>query len=656
MNRKFKNGIIDDEVLERNGVFILRRENKLDEVFYDGNTIIKEPDDYYNVELISGGNSSYCLHFKVQNASSEYGIIYMYKDGVRKEIEYPFGKANEMVVDQEKVYLYNEMKTKTGKGVWNDPNLGTLDPIYESFCYDEVNLPFYPKMPDSERVFVDRGVKWHFSYDKFSRKVELMRFSKKNSGTEKHGVMVKQYDKRESGYHSVYTFQDFISGKNSIRMDTEHQYFICETIENGKKCIDLIPYTYQWDIYTKGAVVYGRPTLMIPFQFEERFEDYQFIPNSNYLKVKVDGKWGLLEVHLPRDYSPYDDSYRKGGYNRALLFYLDRPEDIEYCADDTFIVAAYTQKVVVKFGKQYSDSTLHTQPVYSDFYPAIEKFNQGYQMTTENGEKIYGMFQFVCKGRVYSNTFRTTEKSYLKLGQYGKDIVLGFTELKDNQITFDIINSSTQVILSNVKEITKHPKERFTKYLLADDCAVLFDETWHKVLEAKDIDSYIYYDALESFDITHSDGTHSLVSREGISEEKKTILNPMFGTYDQVTIDCNRDSYCRVYTIVTSKKTGDSKQPYCMQQYYVQSSDWNFEIKDFNQVFDGVVVDCHPLPNINRMILTVFDSEKEKNVTGVIENKKGTILIPFDYDSTTYDKQQIEQFICLLGKIKLTLI
>lgn len=63
------------------------------------------------------------------------------------------------------------------------------------------------------------------------------------------------------------------------------------------------------------------------------------------------------------------------------------------------------------------------------------------------------------------------------------------------------------------------------------------------------------------------------------------------------------------------------------------------------KIFDGVVTDIKL--HQDSTILTVFDNEQQKNVVGVIDNKAGSICIPFEFDFISYKpKGQTEaQFI-----------
>ncbi|MDE5586978.1 MAG: hypothetical protein K2I72_01245, partial [Bacilli bacterium] len=44
-----------DQIIEKDGAFVLRRDNKPDLVFCDGELLIKEEDQLYNIEVIRSG-------------------------------------------------------------------------------------------------------------------------------------------------------------------------------------------------------------------------------------------------------------------------------------------------------------------------------------------------------------------------------------------------------------------------------------------------------------------------------------------------------------------------------------------------------------------------------------------------------------------------
>jgi len=376
----------------------------------------------------------------------------------------------------------------------------------------------------------------------------------------------------------------------------------------------------------------------------------RIIPDSPYLKAKVNGKWGVFEVSIPRDHSPYDHYCATAFYCKVIDFCYDCPEDIEYCSDAQFILKDGDYKKAVQF---YKEGYLHRNSIVSDSYPNIEAFHSGYQITTEDGRKRYGTFNCLYQNHESTYQFAVSEKEYLELSLYG-DVILGFTKLKDDEKNFDIIDSSSKVILSDVSRVSKHSNDSLTECSLANENVVFYDKRWNQFLETKDVSSYNYNPYLSVFDITHSDGTQSLVPSDKMSNEEREELEPIFGTYNVVFVGCSHKSPSNYnnYIVFTSMETGDSKQPYYVQEYCFQCSRWDGSIQNFNKVFEGNVVDWLPLPEINRTILTVFDSKTERNVVGVIENKKGNISIPFEFDSIIWSsptEEKIGQFTGCMG-------
>ena len=73
-----------------------------------------------------------------------------------------------------------------------------------------------------------------------------------------------------------------------------------------------------------------------------------------------------------------------------------------------------------------------------------------------------------------------------------------------------------------------------------------------------------------------------------------------------------------------------------MPKYLIKSGSISYDISQVVKFFDGKILDYDIVFDLSHTIVTVFDSKQGKNVLGVIENMRGHICLPFDFDSITY--------------------
>ncbi len=633
INDELKYGLVDeqfneilpfqyDQVIENDDVLILKRNGQPDEVFENGKLIVKEEDCYYDIEHVMG--SYFKVGRKNEDSSLEYGIIYACPfSGIR--IAYPFGKANEMVVDNGRVLLYNHKKTKTEKGIWGDIEVGHLDPIYDSFYKESIELN-YPVLPDASKIFGDANATWH--YGCFENTMKLLWTSRMVKGKEE--ISVRLHGKE-------------LLNANKITFNKDCQFFILEKNESGKKIFELVPATYLWKLSCLGTSVDGHLTMTFPFSIDLEIEDYEFIPETDYVKVKVGGKWGVLEVIFYQEQVEANIRYSKDtslkeGYSTVLDFQYENKEDIQYSGNNlihSFILKDGDQKKLVGFYSGYRYNSHYDQCyIVPNRYLDIQKLSDGYQLQREDGRYQYGkLYRNLVdqRYRYFECEFQTTEDSYSELiscDSYGRPLVggkvlLGVKEVVDGVKLFDMISTeSTSVLASNLVDF--HPIDSFHQFrqcLDIDGNTMLFDPYFHLLLKEAEVKSYEYDDVLRYFIVTHHDDTKSIVPSRNMNPKVREQMEDLFGTYSNV--------FTRGPIILTEQKIGPDKS--FVSESRIEGENGDHSIRSKRKLFEGIVVDAKVYENAT--ILTVFDPEQEKNVVGGIENITGTICFPFEYDS-----------------------
>ncbi|MDE5586740.1 MAG: hypothetical protein K2I72_00020, partial [Bacilli bacterium] len=281
------------------------------------------------------------------------------------------------------------------------------------------------------------------------------------------------------------------------------------------------------------------------------------------------------------------------------------------------------QKLVHPYRNIYDP--LHRHSLSTSTYSNIKNLSIGYELTLKNGKKKYGAFDWDSK---VDWSFNITEKEYDSLEKdKWNSYILGVTQLEDGSKVKDIIRESgAKVIQENVIDYLNQGPSLNKECTLSDGTLIVFDEYFNKLLQAKDVVAHRYLPGISSFDVLHKDGKHSLLASMWSKRDTLEKFKSIFGTYDEVEYFYNGNSS----TLLLKEKTENNQ--WNIKEYAFFEGDYVGRFTEFSKIFEGTVVDVHVLEKEGRTILTVFDSNKEKNVVGVIENKVGNICIPFEFD------------------------
>jgi len=447
----------------------------------------------------------------------------------------------------------------------------------------------------------------------------------------KYGLKVKLQDR---------FFQNLFKEYDTIRVDDKEQYFVCTKMEKGKQTYNLIPYTYDWIVRSTPEGNKIEPTIKIPFHMNLKLEDYFCIPNSPYMEAKVNGKWGILEVYHQKNRSSYHSTVSFDDYAVAISFKFAGQKDIEYVGNSTFIVTKGKEKRVVRLFKKDYCHTFHSESVWSSSYFNIESLLDGFVMTDERGKKKLGSFNCTDGEHV----FETSEKEYDQIEEFhGK--IRGIKKNADGTFKFDILKENSKMLTEDVLEYKNI--DGYHACINSNGKTIIFDSAWNmKLLETKDVQSIHCIIPETLFDVTHTNGTHSVLPRYGVSIEISNMLSTCVGTYDKVRNFqlSNKNPFTSI--LVTQKMTDGMLDT---QEYLIKKDSTSRDTR-IVKLFDGKIVDYTMTPNGSHTIITVFDPNQFKNVSGVIENTRGYIEIPFDFDSITCQNLGEDiQFICTIG-------
>ncbi len=144
-----------ENIIEKKGCFNDKKEGKKDYyyyVFYDANgkegifldgNIILPSDEYENIELLpcSDEQNLYCKARKTIDEEQLMGILHIDPKNKKIAEAYAFGKADEIEVIDNRANLYKNIGERKLIGVFQDQDLGTLDPDYTFLDYQSIDVP-----------------------------------------------------------------------------------------------------------------------------------------------------------------------------------------------------------------------------------------------------------------------------------------------------------------------------------------------------------------------------------------------------------------------------------------------------------------------------------------------------------------------------------
>ncbi len=597
VDEKKKYGIVDyrsvevispdyDEIIEKDQAFVLRRKGYPDEIFYHGNKIIQESDSLEGIQILEVGEQ--------------------------------------------------DVRFQTGNG--------------DSFQYQTIELSEKPVIPRPK--WPQLTVTCQFSLEKFSRKVELLWCHKVVDGQTKTQLRVRQRNPLQER-EEFDTYQPVSDYFDELTLNQERQFLIGTYREKGKTFFQLIPYTYYWDIYKDGkwdsrdttACIYGQPILETPFLIYEKIEDFELIPDTPFIKIKVNGKWGVIEVQFLKQHSPFDLNYSVGSYSESISYKYNQPESIEFGKGFDFLPNGDyhnyefileengVKKLLILYKSELYFPTHGISVLSPNSYSNIEKLGSGYQLTLSNGKVIYGNSTY--QPERYGFFFQTTDQEYEELKEV-EGVIQGFYHNEEGNLVFDLISEdNAQPILESIIDYQK--KETIRECISSNGKTTLFNHRWKlRLKNVFDVNSYTIHELLGVIDVEHKDGTHTIFQDDLSISYMKEKKMPLYG-------DCTlfyqtpSNGEKRLLVKVGGKDSQRDHEQY-FELYLIEHS--GVQLRNITNLFQGYIKNFLLLPEIGRVILTTFSEEKKKLQAGVLDTNTGEICLPFEFGEIGYQEGQ----------------
>lgn len=291
--------------------FYLKNEDNTLSVFMYGLTIKTK---YRELTFVPSEICGYCNRF-IARTSRKAELISINEDYNEKKLKinvitpkYMFDdkfdtKIDDIRLESEGITLYTKTEEGMLKGYYGHKILGNLRPEYvdvKSYSYVS-SKPYIPKFNKDECYTTQFEKDWESRYAIVTKRVR---------GKLKKGIIIRK--KTEHGDKWV----ELIPPKYDDIIPQENGDFITINYKNGKPKKGLIHMTTYFDMYSKGACIYGCASLQKEFEIENDFDEvYRLteIPaeykNENdyiYYIVSKKGKLGLYKGRTMEARGNYD--------------------------------------------------------------------------------------------------------------------------------------------------------------------------------------------------------------------------------------------------------------------------------------------------------------------------------------------------------------
>lgn len=628
--------------------YILSNSNNKKGIFLnDGLSLIEPTYDY--IDYIPLFDNSYWSKFIVgqQNEGKmEYGILERQGSSRTYKLVYPFGKADEIKIEDGKVLLYKNKGNRVLRGVFNDPQLGTFDPKYTQLNLGISEPQYKPIMPDPDHVFVDKDVHWSFDFQKWP--IEYITYGKIKNRKEVKGILVRNEKDDNSK-----TWNELVPCEYSdCSIDTSENLVNLSQVKNRKELKGLMGFSAYWNIYTKGSAVYGNCTYNPEFTIPCEYDDISLLSDTSesykrnktkFFLVKKDGKYGLLKVCYSLVRGPYDNSgYIEFSHNPAASVEIlldckyDNISHISTKGGQSFVFTSDEKKGLLIDG--YYDKNkkaLQTNCEYKSIISISDDYRKKFVITDFNDKK--SVF-FPCNVKKDGYEFKHTPFEYDSI--LLKDILQCSKKVNETQF-YDIYDSSLNLIVANADSVdfedmmckaSTNIGENITRITFVDKNENISLDEQGENISAK------YSKELDCF----------FILRNNIIQIKK----PQNQRTDETKFDIQGDytifDFTDNYFVKFKSATENSK----MGVYKFVRDGWsgrnNIKIllKDEYEHIDIVA-------NGTRSIVSkIIDDDVPTIKYGVMENNMGNECIPIKYDSMIFDGENFIASSCENGVVQ----
>ncbi|MDD3048378.1 MAG: WG repeat-containing protein [Bacilli bacterium] len=610
--------------------YVLTDEKDKQGIFAEGKLILEPSYDY--AELLPITNSSW-IKFVVGNkvdSKMEYGILLRspaYKGDFKYTMIYPFGKADWIKWENNKIILYKNISDKVLVGLFNDPEWGTFDPQYTHFNMLNYTPSVYPLMPDPKKMFADKNAQWFFDHLNSCWDIKYAKASILKNEKELTGVLVQT--KKEA-------FEELIPCEyDDCKIYTKDNLITVSKTKDKKLLKGLFGYATYWNAYTRGALVSGNCTFIEEFFIPCEYDDIYVLCDESkyndrrerfYILIK-NGKCGLIKV----DYSVVRGSYDEYGNNRNPKATVEVMLDCEY---DGIAKLQNTNSFVFSEGENkgllvYDKCGKNIKSLKTDCkYKKIKTFTSGQCYT------LYEMTDFDDKKSIFTTRYEQECYEFINTPFADKyDIYGGLIKSSktiEGLVKHDIYNRNLDLIASNIDtieqesklyKITTKPDDNNTRIVYTSkEGRILFDEQGDNI-------SSSYCDSLQTFFLSNNDILKVINPKTNIQQHQSK--NDIQGDYISFDLFEGRK------LILYKRASEDSKYGV----YKFTSDGWPGAII-LSPLLKAEYESVKILNNNRSIVSKIIENNESKIKYGVVENNQANECIPLEYDLITLEKNE----------------
>ncbi len=378
--------------------FIFYDANGKEGIFLDGDVILPS-EKYYDIEVLPCGNKQnfYCKVCKTVEDAQLTGILHINVKDKEVVETYSFGKADEIEVNDDRVNLYKKVGGKKLIGVFQDKDLGTLEPEYTFLDYQKFNIPEKKTEKLPWRKFDNDCMSARVKKDE----IGILHYGKIKDGKEFQGLLSRvrsqEVELVPARIEELERILDHVEFYDADLAKENHKWYK----ETETEWEELVPCEYRGIFFSDhhndeipfqqfpfrkrnflnlvnekddkkvyGAQIYSlvstksnedvdelpkwqiKPMLTIPCQYDERFKTLKsdLDPfNKKYLLTKEDNKEGLMKLAI--EYQNGNGAMPTITLEKMLENIYDNisPETSGYYSDfKTFIFEQYDDQDLLK--------------------------------------------------------------------------------------------------------------------------------------------------------------------------------------------------------------------------------------------------------------------------------------------------------------------
>ncbi len=577
----------------------------------------------------------------------EYGILERQGNKCTYKIVYPFGKADEIKIEDGKVLLYKTKGNQVLKGIFKDPQLGTFDPKYTQLNLGVNYEQSKPVMPNPKEVFVDQNTDWCFDLQRWPWPIEYIEYGKMKNKKEVRGILVKNGKDNDSIIWDELVPCEY----SNCSIDTSENLIELSQVKNKRKLKGLMGFSTYWNIYTKGSIVYGHCTYKPEFTIPCEYDDISLLYDASesfernrkkFFLVKKNGKYGLLKVCYSPVRGPYDNDYniRLSHNPEASVEFL-----LECKYDDISLLSTKNEQsfVFTSGGKkgllidEYYDKdkkALQTNCEYKSIISSPNNYKKNFIITDFDDKKSV-FAPCIVEDKVYELKHTPFE--------YNNILLKGFLQCSkkvDETQSYDIYDDSLNLRVANADNINFEAEDSICKASTNVDennIRITFVDKYGNILldEQGENISATYSKELGCFFILRDNIIQIKKSKNQIDSENEFDIQGDYKVFDFA------DS-----GFVKFKKAEENSK---MGIYKFDKNSWcgNKFTLLLNDEYENIDI----VENGTRSIVSkITDNEKIKY--GVMENNMGNECIPIEYDSMIFDGENFIASKCENGEIK----